>query len=350
MRISLYPVYSVAKSFAVKGQLLPYSTLEELAESRSLEEFVDRLRITPYAQYVTELPRPYEQLSLEKAFRHSLVDLHYRLMNVTPRAHVISVYFYRYVASNLKTVLRAKGLGKSFDEIQAGLDLHAEELLRIRDEVVRAATAATMEETIEELKKTFLGVDASLAYSVWMEKADLSILDTAIDKAFYNKLLKAYKKTPRRERSSLKDFIEYEIDLYQIVTLLRAKTWEIPPATIREFILEKTFKLSSDIVDDIVESEGFEDAVKLLQLTEYGKFLPADVKNPEEVVTSIEKGVRDRIYKTAGRMYTARPFSLGVVMSTILLKEVEVKNLTTIAIGIAEKLPPSMIIQNLYRP
>jgi len=349
MRLKLDPVYAVAKSFGIRGQILPFQFLEELAESRNLSEYVDKLRITPYGQHLAGLPKPYDQLAIEKMLRRHLIDVHYKLMSVVPKAELLSVYFYRYVAANMKAVLRAKAMGKSFEEIQAGLDLYAEELLKVRDEIIRAATAPSAEEAVEELKRTFLVVDATLAYQIWMEKKDLSILDAAIDRAVYEKIVKAFKKTPRRERKSVKEFISLEIDGYQILTILRAKTWEIPSPQIKMLILDRTYNIPKDNLEEMIEAEDFEEAFQILSETHYSRFIKAEARDRASILRELEEAFRREIYKTALRMYRLKPFSLGVVLSTIILKELEVRNLTTIAIGLSEGLAASNIIQNLYR-
>ncbi|MEM1776264.1 MAG: hypothetical protein QW079_04990, partial [Nitrososphaerota archaeon] len=57
-KIKLGKLYPIVKSYALKGMLLEYSTYEELAKSRTLEEFLEKLRPTIYGQYITEIPKP----------------------------------------------------------------------------------------------------------------------------------------------------------------------------------------------------------------------------------------------------------------------------------------------------
>ncbi len=348
MRLKLDHVYAIAKSFGIKGQLLPFSYLEELAESRSVDEYVDKLRITPYGQHLAELRKPYDQLAIEKALKKHVIDVHYRIVNVVPRAELLSVYFYRYIASDTKAVLRAKAMGRSFEEIQQGLDLYAEELLGVRDEVVRAAAAASLEEAVEELKRTFLEPDVTLAYRIWEEKKDLSALDSAVDKAFYTKLLKAFKKTPRGSRKDLKEFIALEIDGYQILTLLRAKTWGLPAPQTRELLLEEQISITRDFVDEALEVESLGDVIQLLSNTPYRRLVAGEAEGVAAIST-LEEAFRKELYRKASKIFKTKPFSLAVILATVLLKELEARNLTTIAIGLVEGLQPSVILQNLWR-
>jgi len=248
----------------------------------------------------------------------------------------------------MKAVLRAKAMGRGFEEIQQGLDLYAEELLGVRDEVVRAAAAASLEEAVEELRRTFLAPDASLAYRIWEERRDLSALDSAVSKAFYTKLLKAFKKTPRGGRGDLKEFIALEVDGYQILTLLRAKTWGLPAPQTRELLLDEQVNLTRDFIDDAVEAEDIGEVVKMLANTPYRRLVAGGAEGLA-VISSLEEAFKKELYRKAGKLYKAKPFSMAITIATVLLKELEARNLTAIAIGLVEGLRPSVIAQSLWR-
>src|SRR2546428_4891182 len=76
-RPSAFETFTGARSYALKGALLTNASLETLVESSSLEELVNRLKGTPYAEAVSKLQPPYSARKLELALRERLADGHH---------------------------------------------------------------------------------------------------------------------------------------------------------------------------------------------------------------------------------------------------------------------------------
>src|SRR2546428_11272439 len=75
-RPSAFETFTGARSYALKGALLTNASLETLVESSSLEELVNRLKGTPYAEAVSKLQPPYSARKLELALRERLARGH----------------------------------------------------------------------------------------------------------------------------------------------------------------------------------------------------------------------------------------------------------------------------------
>ena len=63
--------YSVVKAYAKKGSLLSRPELENLVESKNLDELVNKLRTTAYKEEVGKIEQPYSPIKLELAFREN---------------------------------------------------------------------------------------------------------------------------------------------------------------------------------------------------------------------------------------------------------------------------------------
>jgi len=349
MKMKLDLAYVAAKSFGIRGMLIPHSTLEELAESKSLEDFVDRIRPTLYGPHLAEVPRPYTPLGLETAFRRHLIDIHYRQMNDAPRPEIIEAYFYRYTASNLKAILKAKALNKPYEELLTSLDFYAEALTRVRDEVVRAAAAKDLAEALKELKPTFLSAEADLAVKVWEQKRDLTAFDAVIDKSYYSKLLAAYGKAPRSDRSDVRPMVALDVDSYTVMTILRSKLWELTSAETREFMPDTVFDIDEKSLERLLAATNVAQALKELEATAYGKYVPREAGDQVGLLRMLERAFEDGKYSLARRAYTQKISSLAVVLAAVFLKSLEVKNLTVIATGLAEGLSSTSIAQKLVK-
>ncbi len=349
MRMGVSIDYGVAKAFALKGLLLSYAELEELAEAGSLDDFMEKLRPSVYGRYIADIPKPYTVLGSEMAFKRHLIDTHYRLMNVSPNSDVLIAYFMKYPASNLKTVLKAKALEKPFEEIESAIDLYAETLLRIRDEVLRAATARDLREAVRELENTYLAKVADLALRVWESKKDPTAFDVAIDRTLYSRILEAYNATPRGEREKIKPFVALDVDSYHILTILRAKLWELTPSEVREFLLPRAISIGGAIIDQLIDAADAGAAAQVIAQTTYRKLLPTEAQDIPTLLRSLEERFTTERYTLANKAYTRWTFSNAVLLAALILKELEVRNLVTIAVGLAERLPTSDIVGKLLR-
>ena len=66
---------------------------------------------------------------------------------------VLDAYYMKFIVSNLKLILKGKVLGKSQEEIETHVNLHAEELIKQRDIVVKALVAKDLEEAVANLNQ-----------------------------------------------------------------------------------------------------------------------------------------------------------------------------------------------------
>ena len=123
-------VYASVKSYSKRGKLLSKSDLQTLAESRDLEELVTRIKNTVYAESVSVLSKPYSAQSIENALRGHLADIHYSIAKTSGSSSVLDAYYLKFIITNLKLILKGKALGKSQEEIEPHINLHAEELIK----------------------------------------------------------------------------------------------------------------------------------------------------------------------------------------------------------------------------
>ena len=68
---------------------------------------------------------------------------------------------------NLKLILKGKVLGKSQEEIEPHINLHAEELIKQRDVILKALVAKDLEETVASLSGTVFGEEIAKAVAAY---------------------------------------------------------------------------------------------------------------------------------------------------------------------------------------
>ncbi|PUA31257.1 MAG: hypothetical protein B9J98_06980 [Candidatus Terraquivivens tikiterensis] len=341
--------YVVGKSYGLKGKLLSYSMLEELASSKNLEELVEKLRPTEYGPYVSGLPRPLRPTSIELALRRRLVEVHFDLAMKSRGAGIIQAYYMKYLASNLKTVLKGKALGKGYEELLELIDLRAEEIVRRRDAVVRAMAAKDLEEAVRSLSGTKFGEVASMAMEVYEKEGDLVVFDVAMDKAYFSEVLREFNKLSFAERRRVRKIVAVDIDGYTVLAVMRSKLWGLTVAETRRFLLDKAVNIPKETLEMMVEAEGIPDVLYLLGETPYKAILPEPSAEGATAIKSLEEAFEKLALKRASDAFLRDIFSVSVPLALLKLKELEVRNVSIIAAGVDGGLSTSRILQRVVR-
>ena len=348
--------YLMTKCFAEKGILLQRAMVETLAESRGIEDLVGRLKGTPYNEVVSKLTRPYTSDKLEMAFREHLALTHYSLIKVSPRPSFLTAYYIKHIVRNLKTIAKGKALGLSYEEIVSKVNLYAEELVARRDLIVRALSAPDLAGLVQTLSNTEFFQEISKAAELYREKGDLRIFDTYLDKAFYTLILNEYNKLTRRsidlkrrpikEQEKVRPFVSIDIDGYNILSILRAKIWDLTTPQTRELVVDAAFNIPQKKLEALIGASNLNEALKRVAETPYGKLIPAGVVG-EEAVRRLESEFEIYSYKQAAKAFPWQISGLGVALALIKLKEAEVRNLSALAFGVEQGLSPKEIMSKM---
>ena len=100
---------------------------------------------------------------------------------------------------NLKLILKGKILGKSQEEISAFFNMHAEELAKQRDIVVKALVAKDLEEAVSSLGSSPFSDEIQKAVELYNETKNIQAFDIYFDK------------TAAVENSIINHCLEFEI-------------------------------------------------------------------------------------------------------------------------------------------
>lgn len=348
--------YLMAKCFAEKGILLQRAVLETLAESKGLEDLAGRLKGTPYNDVVSKIPRPYTSDKLELAFREHLASTHYSLIRVSPRNTFLTAYYIKYLIWNLKTIAKGKALGLSYEEIASKVNMYAEELIERRNLIARALSAPDLPSLLQTLGKTEFSEEITKAAQLYSEKGDLRIFDVYLDKAFYTLILTEYNRLTRRsiypkrrpisEQANVRPFVAADIDAYNILSVLRAKIWDLTTPQIRELVVEAEFNIPKKKLHSIIGAANLSEALKKVAETPYGKLIPSGVSG-EEAVRKLESEFEAYTYKQALKAFPWQVSGLGVALALIKLKEAEVRNLSALAFGVEQGLSSKEIMSRM---
>ena len=339
-------IFGTVLSHGLRGRMLTKGELQTLAESLDMEELVTRIKNTVYLDAFAKLSRPYNAEKIEGALREYLVNTHAKMVNVTGGAGILNAYFVKYITWNLKIVLKGKALGKSYEELLPKINLRAEELVGRRDIVIKALVAKNLEEAVAATAGTEFGEDAAKAATVYKDKGDMRIFDTYLDHVFYHDLGRAI--TSESQSPDAKKIASTDVDSYNILSILRGKFWGLSPVAINELIISTTSKVPRDTLQKMINIEKISEAVGELANTVYKDIIPQAGANDIDLIMQLEAGFESLSLKRVVSSFRSM-FSVGIMLAALKLVMLEVRNLSAIASGIEQNVPPETIVSRLIR-
>lgn len=334
-------VYASVKSYSKRGKLLKKSDFQTLAESRDLDELMTRIKNTIYGDSVADVQKPYTSQGIESALRSHLADTHYSIAKTSGNSGVLDAYYMKFIVSNLKSILKGKVLGKSQEEIETHINLHAEELIKQRDIVVKALVAKDLEEAVASLNSAEFSEEIAKAAALYSERKNIQIFDTYFDKILIQHLAGAMKNYADKDATKL---VGMDVDFYNILSVIRGKFWGLQEEQIQDLIVSQT-PTAKDLLGRMIASATIRDAFNELSNTKYKSLIPQN-ENELDAIAEFERAFEMAIYQTALRSFT-KMFSFATIVGITKLTAFEVRNLAAIAFAVEQKIPTETTMSKL---
>jgi V/A-type H+-transporting ATPase subunit C len=248
----------------------------------------------------------------------------------------------KFIISNLKSVLKGKVLGKSQEEIEVHINLHAEELIKQRDIVIKALVAKDLEETVANVSSGPFGEEIAKAAALYNDKKNIQIFDLYFDKILYQHLGRAMKNSREPEVSKL---IGMDIDFYNLLSVIRGKFWGLEEDQIQDLIVSVSASASKELLGRMISAVSIRDAFNELTSTKYKHLVP-ESENELDMIAEFERAFELEIYHSALRSFS-KMFSFATIIGITKLTAYEVRNLAAIAYAVEQKIPPEITMSKL---
>jgi len=326
--------YINARIKGMKSRLLNPPVFESLILKPDVESIIAELVNTPYKEEIEKATIQYSGIKcIEVALRKDFTNAFRRIlwfMNGGESEIYIKILLSRWYVQNIKTILRGKNIHVTSAEILECLvpagqldDTTLVELIKQPD--VKA---------VIDLLATW-GIDYAKPltrnFKEYSEKRDLSILEYAIDRFYFENALKAVK-GEKYDDAVIRDMIMAEIDVTNIKSVLRIIRDKIDIEEAQGFLIKGGITLDTDKLLAMMRSGTLEGAIKHLETTPYN-FL---FKIPEEVfragkISVIEKELEKYLIKRGISRFLGDPLSIAIAVGYIWAKYNEITNIRIIA-------------------
>lgn len=343
--------YVGTKAFALRGSLLDAPTVQKLAESTSLDELVNRLRSTPYADSFANMSPPFGARRIELALRERLAVVHHSATQGAGRYRILQLYYLKNIAWDLKLALKARALNRSYEQTVEYLDMKAEELVGRRDLIVKVLSAKDVNEAVTMLSGSEFFSDVEKAQAAYASKGEIRFFDVYIDHAVLSAISKEYSLNPRlysaksADVNGVSDLVALDIDAYNVLSVLRSKLWGLTEGEVQELIIAPARRVSLSTLNSMVSADSVGEAVKMIE-SDY-RFAQQGAQGDEGLIDGVEDGFAKEMRDTAALAFVWQGLSPGTILGLIKLLEFEVSNLAAIAIGVEAGLDPKTILSKL---
>ena len=327
-------IFVTVKSYSKRGQLLKRADFQTLAESRDLDELVTRIKNTKYIDAVNGVSKPYTAEKLEMALRANLAEEQYKIAKASGNSKILDAFFQKFIITNLKLILKGKILGKSQDEISAFFNMHAEELTKQRDTVVKALVAKDFEEAVSSLGSSPFSVEIQKAVELYNETKNIQAFDVYFDKMLYQNISRALRSENDQDVSHVYGM---EIDFFNVMSIVRGKFWGLDDDKIGDLLVTSTVNLPNQILDRMMAAESVKDALDELSITRYKDLIP-ETEDEVEAMGKFEHAFEMEYYHAINGAFS-KMFSFGTVVGISKLIGYEVRNIGAIAFAVEQNIP-----------
>ncbi|OYT45055.1 hypothetical protein B6U84_02900 [Candidatus Bathyarchaeota archaeon ex4484_40] len=235
-RVSAYSQV-VVKVGVERSYLIDRRTLQNLAECKSSEELISRLKRSIYRSVLKGIETPSAE-ELQYSLKEELIRLYRRMVDYSPEEirSFLKDYISKLEIENLKALLRGKNVGVSQRTLVKRLHLSVEDIF--------GRTGST------------------------------KFFDFSLDRAYYENLLNSAEAVPWVDREIASSFAGTEVDLFNIVTIIRSKFLGYPSHSIYRMVTHRFYKLTESQIRTLISSESLDSVLNAIKKGYYGKFLP----------------------------------------------------------------------------
>jgi V/A-type H+-transporting ATPase subunit C len=343
------------KVLGFKQKLLTIQDLLGLL-GRSLEEIVGVLQTSPYNAVIAAIPeKPVDAAALERALREDYIRTLEAIVDASPKdiQRLLTTIRSKFEVHNIKALLRAKRAKLNVDEAMR----YVIPIGRLDDsscrEVYRHAGSYA----------DILPLLADSGYPLLPDEDDtvdeMFVLEASLDRDVNRRMWDAARRLRGRDKKIAETLIGMEIASATLKTMLRSKALGIS----KEYVLrhvQPAAGFSQEDYEAAFDQVDLRSTIELLGKTADKasrdiRYLLQDLSRECDAFPPLSRveAVFDRNLLTASQRMLKRYtpfFNVGLVLAFLNAKWFEVRNLSTIARGAVDELPPDRVTELLILP
>ncbi len=324
MSVSEY-AYVFARIRARVSELMGERDLRALADARK-DDFLAIMMESPYKASVEGLTAV-DARAIEQALKHELIDEYLMVIRSTepPVKDFLIELLRRFEVMNVKAILRAKLAGVT----EPPLLFPVESFFRRRMSVL--IDADSLDSVIKRLDDPYRGILADYGSSL-----RLLDIETAIDREIFNSIWNRMAHLHRRDREIALKAIGAEVDVTNLMILLRCKWEGVAGTEIERYFMPYSYAFDLDAVREAVSADSISSAIQLLPDSPYkavlNEVIPRYEEEKEKSLIPFELALQRYRITLIKKLLLGYTIDIATILGYLYLKEAEIRNISTIAV------------------
>jgi len=332
--------YLIARLRGKRSNLLERQQLIALSESKSQTEIIGLLAEGPYGPELSKLGSESSTIETERAIRLGFADSVMSLIRASggDTHEFLIQYRRRSDAYAVAGLVVFKAQGKTWEEYlttrQPLALMNEQELHRLYsiDDLSTIAREAGDRHLVERMKGfSMTDIDG--------EKASLlrDVINGWGEERFYKYISK---KLSGPDRENCLPIAGSAIDIANLTIIVRSKI--IGASGIKDHLIPSHWKLNQRAIDQLLAATDVAQALDVAASHEYYSRILSGARQKFEESKSlsfIEVALRRYQLDLSRRVFLGFPYSVGIVLAFLILKENEARNVAAVLAGVAAGLP-----------
>lgn len=328
--------YANARVRAMKSDLFRRPFYEKLLQTATLQDVTTTLAKTPYAKDIDAAMIKYSGIKgFDEALRMNTMRTFRKILDFVDAdaRTLVEILVGRWDVINIKTILRGKNIGASVEDIVTSL-IPAGQL----DENILREMAGQLDvrRCIDLMAVWRLPYATALteAFPEYSKRRNLTSLELALDKTYYQESFLKLRRNSMNV-SLVREILKREIDLTNIMTILRIVKDEIDVNEAKRFLIDGGKEFDMPYLETLLKEKSIEDIVFKVKKSSYGKVLETHMNEYFESgsLVRVERGLEETAVRRGVAMFRADPLSIAMIIGYIWAKYNEIINLRVIARG-----------------
>lgn len=331
LKLGRYP-YTYVRVSVMKSLLFKKEDYHKMLKM-TFGQIAKYLQESHYKKEINEFAREHSGADLlELSLNRNLAESFKKLIRISSfeLSMLIKEYAKRKDIEDIKTIIRGKFTNmeekKILDSITGAGTLSLEFLASL-----------LKKESIEEILKSNKMAEFSLfaeGLKELKEKNSLIGIENALDKFYYSHMMQFSKALPK-EGALFRNFLQMEVEILNILTLLRLKRAKFEKNAIKNFIISSGDKLKDAKIMRLAELDDMEELSESLGKIGYKDAVAKgleEFKKDGSLIT-LETEIYKHLLKQSILLLHQHPLSVDVILGYMLAKDIEARNLRIIIKG-----------------
>jgi V/A-type H+-transporting ATPase subunit C len=328
------------------GALVDEGRMRELIEARP-SDFLPSLLDTGYKEQLTKSGvTTLDARRIEQSLKAELIEQYLMVFRSTKGAirELFREILRRLEVKNLKALIRAQAAAARAGTTGGVLFYPVEDLFERR--LSRLVDAKSMADLIAQVESPYREV-LEPVFPEYEATQRLLVLENALDEELLGSIWAKVERLRRADEELVRRIVGMELDIVNLMTLLRCKEEDITVTTMQRYFMPfaYTIDFGADVMEEVVDAEGVAAAIRAMPASQYkdvlSRVLP--VYESEWSLLPLEDALWLQFFGTVRKTLKGYPINIGTIIGFLYLKELEIRNLCTIAVSKENDLPPEEI-------